>query len=89
MAHISEENISRSITRAELMQLLYLAKISTVHSFCADILKEYAFMLDIPADFRVADENECRELRSICVNKILDSAYDSASEDADFRAFIR
>lgn len=27
MAHISEENISRSITRAELMQLLYLAKI--------------------------------------------------------------
>ena len=25
------------------MQRLYLAKISTVHSFCADILKEYAY----------------------------------------------
>ena len=36
------------------MQRLYLAKISTVHSFCADILKEQAYRLDIPGDFRVA-----------------------------------
>jgi len=70
------------------MQRLYMAKISTVHSFCADILKEYAYMLDIPVDFRVADENECRELREICMDKMLDAAYENAAEDADFRAFI-
>ena len=45
------------------MQRLFLAKISTVHGFCSDILREYAYRLDIPADFRVADENECREIR--------------------------
>ena len=39
------------------MQRLFLAKISTVHGFCGDILREYAYRLDIPADFRVADEN--------------------------------
>ncbi len=70
------------------MQRLYMAKISTVHSFCADILKEYAYLLDLPADFRVADENECRELREKCMQKMLDAAYDSAEQDANFRAFV-
>ena len=42
------------------MQRLFLTKISTVHGFCGDILREYAYRLDLAADFRVADENECR-----------------------------
>ena len=33
------------------MQRLHLTKISTVHSFCADILREYAYMLDISLFF--------------------------------------
>ena len=70
------------------MQRLYLTKISTVHAFCADILREYAYMLDIPADFRVADENECRELRDRTVERLLDSAYDNAENDPDFCAFV-
>ena len=70
------------------MQRLYLTKISTVHAFCADILREYAYMLDIPADFRVAEENECRELRDHTVERLLESAYDNAENDPDFRAFV-
>ncbi len=70
------------------MQRLYLTKISTVHAFCADILREYAYMLDIPADFRVADENECRELRDRTVERLLENAYDNAENDPDFRAFV-
>ncbi len=84
--HLAEDPQNRHLQRQ--MQRLYLAKISTVHAFCADILKEYAYMLDIPADFRVADENECRELRAICVDKVLNSAYESAQMDSDFRAFV-
>lgn len=70
------------------MQRLYLTKISTVHAFCADILREYAYLLDISADFRVADENECRQLRDTVMVKLLESAYDNAEEDADFRSFV-
>ena len=70
------------------MQRLYLAKISTVHSFCADVLREYAYALDIAADFRVADENECRELRDGTMSQILDAAYENAAQEGDFRAFI-
>ena len=70
------------------VQRLYLAKISTVHSFCADLLREYAYRLDISPDFRVGDENECRELREIAMGRVLDEAYDRASDDEDFRTFV-
>ena len=54
--HIAAEANNRHLQRQ--LQRLYLTKISTVHSFCADILREYAYLLDISGDFRVADENE-------------------------------
>lgn len=69
------------------MQRLYLAKISTVHSFCGDVLREYAYLVDLPADFRVADENECAQLRIQAMDKVLDAAY-GESDDPDFRAFV-
>ena len=68
------------------MQRLFLAKISTVHGFCGDILREYAYRLDIPVDFRVADENECREIRDQVLNDLLERAY-ALDNDADFHAF--
>ena len=69
-------------------QRLYLTQISTVHAFCSVILKEYAHMLDIPGDFRVADENECAELREIAIEKVLEQAYENAADNRDFCAFV-
>lgn len=70
------------------IQRLYLAKISTVHSFCADILREYAYRLDVSSDFRVADENECQEIQYQILDKVLEEAYKSAFENPDFCAFV-
>ena len=70
------------------MQRLFLTKISTVHGFCSDVLKEYAYRLDLPADFRVADENECRELQDQVLEELLDRAYAQSGEDPAFRAFV-
>lgn len=70
------------------MQRLYLAKISTVHAFCADLLREYAYRLDLPADFRVADESESRELQQQVMETLLDGAYDAIGDDPDFQAFV-
>ena len=70
------------------MQRLFLTKISTVHGFCGDLLREYAYRLDIAADFRVADENECREIRETVLSDLLDRAYGNAGENRDFRAFV-
>lgn len=70
------------------LQRLFLTKISTVHGFCGDLLREYAYRLDISADFRVAEENECRELRQTVLADLLDRAYETMGEDTDFRAFV-
>ena len=70
------------------MQRLYLTKISTVHSFCGDLLRENAYRLDLSADFRVGDENECRELRETAMAQLLDDAFAKADRDEDFRAFV-
>lgn len=69
------------------MQRLFLTKISTVHGFCSDLLHEYAYRLDIPADFRVGDENECREIRETVLTDLIDKAY-AYESSADFRAFV-
>ena len=70
------------------LQRLYLTKISTVHSFCSDILREYAYKLDISGDFRVADENECTQLRSRAMEQVLEEAYANVAENPDFQAFV-
>lgn len=70
------------------MQRLYLTPISTVHGFCGELLREYAYKLDIAPDFRVADENECREIRETVLTDLLEKAYETAGDAPDFRAFV-
>ncbi len=83
---IAQEPANKHLQRQ--IQRLYLAKISTVHSFCADLLREFSYRIDIAPDFRVGDENECRELRESAMVRTLDNAYKNADTDADFRIFV-
>ena len=68
------------------LQRLYLTKISTVHAFCADILREYAYRLDIPGDFRVAEERECQLLQLQVLDRMMERAYEDG--DGDFYVFV-
>ncbi len=68
------------------LQRLYLTKISTVHAFCTEILREYAYRLDIPGDFRVAEERESQLLQMQVLDRMLEKAY--GEEDEDFYVFI-
>ena len=70
------------------MQRIYLAKISTVHAFCADVLRQYAYRLDITSDFRVSDESESQQLRTKALDIVLERAYETADSNPEFRAFV-
>ncbi len=83
---IAEEPDNRHLQRQ--MQRLYLANISTVHSFCGNILKEYAYKLDISPDFRVGDEMECAQLQQQALESVLNTAYEKMGEDPYFSSFI-
>ena len=49
-------------------QLLYSANISTIDSFCGDIVREYFHTLDVARDFRIADEGELEILRQLIIH---------------------
>lgn len=83
---ISQEPENRHLQQQ--LQRLYMTNISTVHSFCSDILHQFAYLLDLSADFRVADENECRLLQEAALDLVLEEAYSRASENPQFCAFI-
>ena len=84
--HIAADPGNRHLQRQ--LQRLYLTKISTVHAFCSELLREYAYLLDISADFRVADENEVLQLRDRAMDQILETAYENIGNDPDLQAFV-
>ena len=52
--------------------LLQLAKISTVHSFCAELVREFSYKLPGTNDFRIGDENELALLRADAMDQLLE-----------------
>lgn len=65
------------------MSRVYLTQISTVHAFCASVLRDYAHMIDIPADFSICDDREAGVLRERAMQTVLDSAYEEMEEGSD------
>ena len=83
---ITQDPENRHLQRQ--LQKLYLTQISTVHGFCGEILREYAYLVDLSGDFRVADEQECSQLRDMVMQRLLEESYEAVEEDGDFRTFV-
>jgi len=83
-ARIAEDPSNRHLQRQ--MHRIYLAEISTVHAFCSDLLRTYAHLLDIPADFRVAEETESNVLKDRVLGTLLEEGY--SSESVEFREMV-
>ena len=81
-AEPENRHLQRQTTR------IYLAQISTVHAFCASILRDHAHLLDIPADFRVAEEQEAAELRQEVFDALMEQCYAALGEDDALRPLI-
>lgn len=76
---LAEDPGNRHLQRQ--LQRLYLTKISTVHAFCGELLREYAYRLDIPGDFRVADEQESELLRLQVLDKLMEQLYETGEPE--------
>lgn len=70
------------------LQRLYLTTISTVHSFCSEVLRQYGYMLDLPGDFSVMDDRDALQLRMEAMEQVLEQAYSDKDGDLDFFAFV-
>lgn len=83
---LAEDGTNRHLQRQ--LQRLYLAKISTVHGFCTDVLRENAYRLDIPGDFRVAEDEECAEMQEMVLQQLLEECYGRIDRDEAFRTVV-
>ncbi len=63
----------KALLRQQL--LLEKAKISTIHAFCLDLIREHFQLLDVAPDFRIADERELELLRARAVEDTIASLY--------------
>ena len=88
MAEALEEAIAvnpNSIHLRRQLSLLNKAQISTLHSFCLNVVRQYAYLIDIDPGFRIADTTEAALLRDDTIGDVLEDAYNAENPEAMYR----
>jgi len=68
------------------MMLLHNAQITTIHSFCLSVIREFFHLLSLDPGFRIGDEAELSLLRSDVLEEVLEEYYEK--EEEAFLAFV-
>lgn len=68
--------------------LVYKAQISTIHSFCAALLRENGHQLDLDPDTRLCDEGEAQVLLARTLEDVLERRYQHLEEDNPFAYLV-
>lgn len=83
MAEALEKEIAKAPDSRFLRRQLSLigkAQISTLHSFCLAICRQYAYMIDLDPGFRIASQDEVALLRDDVLMNVLERAYGGLEE---------
>ena len=75
-----EENPSNKDLQRQII-LLNKANISTIHSFCLDVIKNYFYEIEISPKFRIGDSLEIELLKQETLEDIFEELYEEASQD--------
>lgn len=78
------ENPSSQHLRKQL-GLMNRASISTLHSFCLDVIRKYYYLTDIDPGFRIADSTEIELLRDEVMEDLFEEHYGQSDSEAFFR----
>ncbi|TFD99258.1 helicase-exonuclease AddAB subunit AddA [Jeotgalibacillus salarius] len=57
------------------LTLINKASISTLHSFCLEVIRKYYYLIDIDPGFRIADATEAELLKDEVIEEILEHEY--------------
>lgn len=66
--------------------LIHKANISTIHSFCLEVIRNHFFELDVSANFRIGDTTELEILKQEAMENIFENKY--ISKDKDFEKLL-
>lgn len=74
------QNKPYSLHLRRQLLLLTRASISTLHSFCMEVVKRHSYLLDLDPAFRVADELEAKLLRQDIIDTVFEEEYQVAAQ---------
>ena len=80
-----EENPENTNLQKQI-NLINKANISTIHSFCLDVIRNNFYELDISSNFRVADTTEIELMKYEVLDELFEEKY--LSNDKDFEDLI-
>ncbi len=70
------------------LALLGQASITTLHSFCMEVIQRYYAMIPLDPGFRIASENECAMMREELLEELFEDKY-TEEEERDNKQFHR
>ncbi|MDR1914583.1 MAG: helicase-exonuclease AddAB subunit AddA [Clostridiales bacterium] len=68
-AEPENERLSRQVIA------LSMANISTIHSFCRKVIKNYFYLIDLDPEFRIGDQTELGLLKAQALEEIFEESY--------------
>lgn len=66
------------------LALLNRASITTLHSFCLDVIRRYYSLIGLDPGFRIANETESELLRIDVLDELFEERYEGAGDDGAF-----
>src|SRR5471030_39832 len=76
----NSKNLQKQLT------LLNRANITTMHSFCLDIIKNNFHKIDLDPSFRIGDQTECVLIKAEVIEELFENKYDD--EDSEFTNLV-
>ncbi len=61
--------------------LIHSAQITTIHSFCLNVIRNHFNTIDLDPSFRIAEEAELTLIKSDVISDLLESRYEEGRED--------
>ncbi|MCI6653543.1 MAG: UvrD-helicase domain-containing protein, partial [Ruminococcus sp.] len=82
---IKENPFDTNLRRQQLR--LQNAHISTIHSFCSELVREYFYILNVSKDFRIAEDSELNLLKNEAMEITFDELY-SQKDNSNFLSLV-
>lgn len=79
---IDEDPWSRHLRKQ--LSLLNKASISTLHSFCMEVIRKYYYLIDVDPGFRIADQTEAQLIRDEVMEELFEEEYGKRDNEAFF-----
>lgn len=73
--HPEDEHLMRQAT------LIHNAQITTIHSFCLSVIRDYFHVIDLDPGFRIGEEGELKLLRHDVLGELLEDKYEEGEQE--------